>query len=385
MVLDFSESRFQKWRRIFFAQPHQSFFVLGFVVAIYTILQTALFLAFGFSMNFRLFHSINLALFMPLTFFSGFLFTVLYRFLGEIPFLQNQYMRVFWLQLFGVLVFNIGVFISNLFSIIGLVSVLFSTAQALEIFVKKYQTSKLEDKFDPFWIIALFAFSFPSTLLYIFAVFDSVYLNPAIDVTFYIFTIGTVFFVSQKMLPSFYGFYFNIEPKPRQKAAVLIVLASLACIALSNYFSLAFANLLSNLAGFIASFILFFRAGILFKKSKPILSILQVGIFWLLFGFLAGVFATTANVPALQIHIFGAGFLGTLIIGFGTRVTLGHSNQQIIADNITTVIFVVFEVVVVMRLLAFFIPSLLIPSAAGWCVVFALWSVRYMPSLLRIK
>jgi uncharacterized protein involved in response to NO len=187
------------------------------------------------------------------------------------------------------------------------------------------------------------------------------------------------------MLPSFYGFYFNIEPKPRQKAAVLIVLASLACIALSNYFSLAFANLLSNLAGFIASFILFFRAGILFKKSKPILSILQVGIFWLLFGFLAGVFATTANVPALQIHIFGAGFLGTLIIGFGTRVTLGHSNQQIIADNITTVIFVVFEVVVVMRLLAFFIPSLLIPSAAGWCVVFALWSVRYMPSLLRIK
>jgi uncharacterized protein involved in response to NO len=118
---------------------------------------------------------------------------------------------------------------------------------------------------------------------------------------------------------------------------------------------------------------------------KPILFILQVGIIWFIVGFLIGALEPLFGYSyLLQFHIFAVGFLGVMLIGFGSRVTLGHSDQAIVADSITVAIFVLFNVVVLLRLYAVFDASFVAISGFAWCGVIAIWLWRYLPSILRL-
>ncbi|MEY4505369.1 MAG: hypothetical protein RL154_1669, partial [Pseudomonadota bacterium] len=181
------------------------------------------------------------------------------------------------------------------------------------------------------------------------------------------------------------GVYFNITLPKRQKLPIFGVLFALLGIVISKTVSSNALFLISNLVGFIASFWHFYRNRVLFVKSQPILSILQVGVVWLILGFVSGIFEAIFEFSSLlQTHIFGVGFIGTMIIGFGSRVVLGHSGEKINADKITVIIFVIFQSVVLLRLMAVYMPSLLGISAIAWCIVFAIWFKRYLPNLLKL-
>ena len=94
----------------------------------------------------------------------------------------------------------------------------------------------------------------------------------------------------------------------------------------------------------------------------------------------------------LDFHLLILGFLLTILIGFGTRVTIGHSGNPMQPDRWTTLLFNWTQVVVVMRLLvsvaaAYDLDYLLLfdISATAWLLLFIGWGVRFFPVLLYGK
>jgi hypothetical protein len=253
-MLESSESKFQKWYKRFLARPHQPMFVLGFFQAFFTIFVLFFVFIGIINIDIKFFHAINIALFMPLSFFLGFLMTVLYRFLGEIPYLQKEYMRVFWPMFLGFLLTNIGIFYTEIAIEAGLFLALISVMLAVKMFASTYINSKLDDKFDPFWIIALFSTSMIGILAFMYSIYRTDTITFAINFTFYIFTVSTVFFVSQKMVPNFYGFYFNFDPPARQKTLTLLVVGSLLGVVLSKIIISTYLLFISNSAYFTGIF-----------------------------------------------------------------------------------------------------------------------------------
>lgn len=384
MVLDFTESKFDKWKKNFISQPHQIFFVLGLAQAFISMLLFVVMLNGIFAIDIKLFHVLNIAFFMPTSFFLGFLLTVVCRFLAQPYYLQKDYMQIFWLITSSFLIVNIGFFISNIIIIFGLLLSILAIGKSGYVFLKSYFSSKNTDKADELFIVAVFLTAIVGAMLFIWALINTSLTNFAINFTFYVYVVGVVFAVAQKMVPKFHAVYFNIEPKDKKMAMVYLIFLALVGSAFGLSFEYKKLLFVSSLLGFFASSVYFYKSNVLFKKAQSILSILQVGIWWLIIGFVANIGVALFDVlPLVSTHIFGVGFMGTMIIGFGTRVTLGHSGGKIFADKYTTTIFVLFQFVVVLRLFAVYSPSLVMYSGIAWCVVLGLWFKKYLPILLH--
>jgi uncharacterized protein involved in response to NO len=95
---------------------------------------------------------------------------------------------------------------------------------------------------------------------------------------------------------------------------------------------------------------------------------------------------------ALDIHVIILGFVFTILIGFGTRVTLGHSGNTMQADKVTTLLFYWTQVVVIARILTSFaaalgwnIMPLLNLSTIVWLIMFAAWAWKFFAVLITGK
>lgn len=71
---------------------------------------------------------------------------------------------------------------------------------------------------------------------------------------------------------------------------------------------------------------------------------MTLALIWLEIGFISlfleSIFETSSL--KLSLHIFAIGFVTNLLIGFGSRVVMGHAvpAQKIIADKITIFLFI---------------------------------------------
>ena len=124
--------------------------------------------------------------------------------------------------------------------------------------------------------------------------------------------------------------------------------------------------------------------------SPSILWVLHLSLFWLPAAFFLSALSLTAELFLdttfyfLNIHLLAIGFLTTILIGFGTRVTLGHSGQSPDADKLATNIFWFVQIVVVLRSVfslnvafgwgADFLFDI---SFGAWLILFLVWSGRY--------
>jgi uncharacterized protein involved in response to NO len=98
------------------------------------------------------------------------------------------------------------------------------------------------------------------------------------------------------------------------------------------------------------------------------------------------------NFLFLDIHILMLGFVFTILIGFGTRVTIGHSNNIMQATMWEKVLFNWTQVVVVMRLITSMAAAwgwnfmvLFDISVTVWLLMFILWAIRFFAVLIKGK
>jgi len=90
---------------------------------------------------------------------------------------------------------------------------------------------------------------------------------------------------------------------------------------------------------------------------------------------------------ALDLHLVLLGFLTTILIGFGTRVTLGHSGNRMFIDTATKVIFYLTQIVLYFRIIYSFSGSLVLfyISVALFVSLFLAWGIKYLPVLVMGK
>ena len=382
----------------FLSQPHQPFFLLGVLNAIVVMLLFALSYkgVLSLEMISSNLHIYSIAFLVFANLFNGFLFTTFPRFNQSEVITKSFYSNLFFATLFAEAIFIVGLFLSHILLVVGM-AMLFGT-QLLS--VKKlqaiYNNGRVADKSDSFWILTAQYFGLVGHLLFVaielqnYTTIEFSLFNFATYITFYLYLIFLAFSVGQRMIPFFSH---SFASKNVNFVKVVFTLFILKTLSASLEIKVAEIGIDILLAGY--TFYEFYRWKLPMFNSPAILWVLHLALFWIPVAFALSALSIGAELFLsssfyfLNIHLLAIGFLTTVLIGFGTRVTLGHSGQPPHADRYVTNIFWFIQVVVVLRALysvniafdwgANFLFDI---SFSAWLVLFLLWSGRYARVLL---
>jgi uncharacterized protein involved in response to NO len=374
----------------FLSQPHQPFFVLAFVNAV--IFMIMFMLAYKgvltFSVDVVNFHAFGLIFLFFTPAFYAFLFTTFPKFLSTPVVSKSLYIKIFALYVLATLLFIVGAIISPIVYKIGMIITVFAFVYAYKALFDIYKKSIVVNKYDAFWILVGASFGIVGATSFIVTPF----LNFSIQVSIYLYLFVLAFSVAQRMIPAFSQCRF--EKNKNFLKYVVILLAT----------HVALEFLFKNLS-FIVDFILaiyvakeLIRWKLPFPNQNPMLSILHIALFWVPLAFLLSAisngfeFFYDISFLALDIHSLMLGFLLTLLIGFGTRVTLGHSGNTMLANKLTKFIFIWTQVVILVRVITSIVASLGMNfmiifdiSVTFWLILFLVWSWQFLKVLTHGK
>ena len=379
----------------FFSQPHQPFFILAFVNAIVTML--IFMLTYKGVMNLGItpstFHAYGLVYLMFTPAFLAFLFTTFPRF-ASVPVIEkNLYMRIFGLFYLGSVLFVLGSIVSPFLSSIAMIMLFTAHLMALLILKNIYLTSTMEDRHDIFWILIAMGFGLLSHLIFMVSELFSLPIRAlSIQIAVYLYLFLVTFSVAQRMVPFFSH---SMVDKNMHLLKVVAVLLATHVILETIYPHLSF------IADFILAYVVgkeLFRWNLPFPNPNPLPWILHLALYWIPVAFLFGAMSNLTslingtNFLFLDIHILMLGFVFTILIGFGTRVTIGHSNNIMQATMWEKVLFNWTQVVVVMRLITSMAAAwgwnfmvLFDISVTVWLLMFILWAIRFFAVLIKGK
>lgn len=375
----------------FFSQPHQPFFLLAFINAIVSMILFSLLFtgALSSSVPIKFYHvsSIIFLLFTPA--FLGFLFTTFPRFSATQPIEKDKYLTIFGVFLLASLLSYFSLFSANLL-FLSILLALFAHISAIHTLWSIYKTSTVQDKYDQFWILVASAFGLLSQSLLFLSFWLPTLYALAVQIAIYLYLFLMFFTVSQRMVP-----FFSHTPITKHKERFKVIVGLLALHVLLEvtypYSSFFVEMLLAYLIGKELH-----RWKLPFPHENPLVWVLHIALFWIPLAFLLSSISnlialiTGASYLYLGIHALSLGFFLTMLIGFGTRVTLGHSGNRLEVDNYTKYLFYLTQVVVLSRILTslfigeyFFVIFNL--SVIIWLGLFILWGYKFFMVLISGK
>ncbi len=393
------------WYKKFSSQPHQPFFtngILFFILFMFLILGSY---SNILSLNSTVqdFHAYTMIFVVLIQFFLGFLYVVFPKFLTQAEIKTEIYMKNFLLYFIS----SIGIFLSLLFSlntyIIFILILFIAQVSSFRILYSIYKNSIVTNKEDTKWVLIFFSAGLVTHFIYIFSLINFEYSfllkQIAINSGFYLFIFGIIFTISQRMIPFFtsmkvQGYVINKSKKLLEIVFSLLVLKVII---------LSFNDIRFNLLADIPLFIVFTKELIKWKlpvfKTIAIMWILFISLYWIPFAFfisiiesLNAIFNTGFVFEKAVIHTIAIGYFVTVLLGFGTRVILGHSGQTPHADKFTITIFLSIQFIALLRIFAsisqnlnfdyiFFINL----SSSLLLIGLIIWSSRYLKILLKGK
>jgi len=379
----------QTKQNYFLSQPHQPFFILGIINAIVMIIVFAL--NYKGILNLEIqnlpFHVYSFSFLVFLNVFVGFLFTTFTRFTqSAVTISKDYYTNIFYANTLSSITFLSGAFLSHTLLLIGMFISLISQIFIIIKLQNIYKEGMAQDKSDSFWILTANYFGLVGNILFILnqLYFESL-LAPAINISFYLYLIFLAFSVAQRMVPFFSH---SFAQKNENFTKVVFLLFILKTI--SSIFEFKIGEIILDILLALYMFIEFKRWELEPFNSPAILWVLHLALFWLPLAFLLSSISLFAELIIdnsfyfFNIHLLALGFLTTILIGFGTRVTLGHSGQSPHADKLATNIFWLTQIVVVFRALFSInigfnleLDFLFDISIVSWLVLFLIWAFRY--------
>ena len=377
----------------FLSQPHQPFFLLGVLNAVVMMLIFALsykgiLTLTTASLNF---HVYSLIFLVFTNVFTGFLFTTFSRFNQAESIGKKYYKNIFFYTLLGEALFFSGLFVSHYILLLGMLVLFLSQVFIVLKLQQVYLEGSAPDKKDSFWILTAQYFGLLGHFLFIevelntYLGLDINLLNIAINISFYLYLIFLAFSVAQRMIPFFSH---SFAAKNENFVKIIFILFILKSIFSAT--DIKVGEIIIDLL--LGSYMLleFKRWELSPLQSPPILWVLHLALFWLPTAFILSAISLSAEIFLetsfyfLNIHLLAIGFLTTLLIGFGTRVTLGHSGQPPHADKLAASIFLFIQVVVLGRALfsinvafGWGLDFLFDISFTLWLLLFIFWSARY--------
>jgi uncharacterized protein involved in response to NO len=198
------------------------------------------------------------------------------------------------------------------------------------------------------------------------------------------------------MIPFFTGTVLPQHPVGRPYWAWWTMLAAGALHGLLLFADAAAWLWVSDTPLAVASLYLTYVWGLRRSLRIPMLAVLHIGFAWL--GIAMLLFAVQSFVSFASpgtfiwglapLHALTVGCFATLLVGMGTRVTLGHSGLLMQADTGVKLMFAGIQLAVLLRVLADMLPvqfmhGLYLAAAVAWLACFVPWVARYLPIYLR--
>jgi uncharacterized protein involved in response to NO len=373
----------QSWWTKFTSQSHQLFFSSAIFFAITIMIVTFISFVKSTSFDFHLIHSFGLIFGVFTNAFLGFLITVIPKYTAS-KIIDKQKYTIPWI------VFQFGIVMSLLgFDEFGKIII---TSTIFYFNVIFYQTIKNGKAFDKKESICLNLLLFLGGVL----LFAEVLLIQSLSkLIFFSYLLSLVFVVAQRMIPAFYSVNLQVIQweKPTYLVEISMVLFLILGIVIQFEFVIGFK--IASLFAMVFFGYIIFNLNI-YQKAPAILMILMVAFVWLEIAFMVLFLEAVLETPSLMlaIHIFAIGFVGNLLVGFGSRVVMGHAvpAQKIEADKLTRYLFILLQIVIMTRITASLLflsnspifMGFLHLSAWLWILLFMGWLVRYGRTLLRI-
>ncbi|QOG12326.1 NnrS family protein [Arcobacter sp. FWKO B] len=379
-MFEWTTPKKKTWWERFKDQPHQLFFIATILWAVVIISYSLFIMALQLDKDFSIIHGFGTIYGVFVNAFLGFLLTVIPKYTNGSLIKESEYIPIWVIFQIG-LVFTI--FINEEIGKAFIASMLLYSAV---VFTNTIYFALNKTQKESIWLTFLI---FIASLVLIVDIFFH------IDLLWYslwLFVFPLVFVVAQRMIPAFYSVHFQ-KPLPSQPVWFLPV-------ALFLFYGVGISSnnhlLLSIFSGLLAIFLFYFVARLdIYKVASPILWILAIGLLWLPIGVFALFIETFFDIYSLKLslHILSVGFIFTLLVGFGSRVILGHSGQKIYADKITVFLFIFTQVIVFIRIASsvLFIGEYKMWIGFShlafllWVVLFIIWGIRYAKTLLRIE
>ena len=111
------------------------------------------------------------------------------------------------------------------------------------------------------------------------------------------------------------------------------------------------------------------------------------------FAWLAVVFALQAasafgaQIGSAMVHASALGFVGTMLVGFVSRVSFGHSGRPLQVSNLLWVIYLALHVAALLRVAASLtaIPQMMSLSASIWLLLLLTWVGLMLPIYIKAR
>jgi len=381
-----------KKENYFLSQPHQPFFVLGILNAFIMMLLFALSYKgiLSLEIDARTFHVYSLVYLVFTNLFTGFLFTTFPRFNQAQVIEKKYYTNVFAINALGSLLFIIAIFISQLFVVGAMLVILVGEILIVKKLHQIYKEGMAPDKTDSFWILSASYFGLGANLLFILSEFTPALQDVAINIAFYLYLIFLAFSVGQRMIP-----FFSHSFAQKNENFVKIVFTLFIFKSIFSTSGITIGEIIIDLLLAVYMAKEFLRWELHPFNSPAILWVLHLALAWLPMAFLLSAISLIAELVLgtsfyfLNIHLLAIGFLTTVLVGFGTRVTLGHSGQPPHGDALATKIFIFIQFVVLARVLfsinvafGWGLDFLFDISFSLWLILFLVWGGRYFKTLV---
>lgn len=121
--------------------------------------------------------------------------------------------------------------------------------------------------------------------------------------------------------------------------------------------------------------------------STRLLAMLHIAFLWAGLAFALHGLESAAQALGLNVslgmtplHALGIGFFSTMLIAMASRVTLGHSGKELVADEATWKLFWLIQAAALTRMAPDVLPvtgDLVFVAGGLWLVTFALWAWKY--------
>lgn len=212
------------------------------------------------------------------------------------------------------------------------------------------------------------------------------------QLSFFAFLLPIFLSVCHRMLPFFTS---NVLPNYsmwRPNALLWSWLGACYLIVLSNLLGFAWLEALTASALSLSFANTAWRWGlfrsVLEKDSNRLLAMLHLSFAWLSIVFaLQAAGAWGAAVGSAPVHALALGFMGTMLVGFVSRVSFGHSGRPLKVNTLLWVIYLSLHAAALVRVAASLAQSntLMHFAAAAWLCLLLAWVAMMLPIYLQAR
>jgi len=335
------------------------------------------------------------------SFIFGFIMTTFPRWMNGKEILAQYYVTAFLLLLSGNVIFYIGLATYHCILLLGVASTLAGWAVAIYALLRVVLDTPPSDKTNPVVILLALVFGWSGLAAYFLWLLDNdmLWLRVATQAGLWLFLLPLFASVGHRMIPFFTSSALPNLRVNRPNWPWWVILAGSVAHALLQLCDANAWLWLSDAPLTVAAFYLTYSWGFRQSFKNPLLAILHIGFAWLGIAMLlftiqsATRFISHDTVFILglaPLHALTIGCFGSLLIGMGTRVTLGHSGLPFKVDTALKLMFAGIQADAILRVLADIMPQpynywLYFASALVWLACFTPWVWRYLPVYWRVR